>query len=42
MPVFLTVYVGANQTPKALVVADAIWCGICRPHPQPIEIPELY
>jgi hypothetical protein len=42
MPVFLAVYVGANQTPKAIVVADAIWCGICRPHPEPIEMPDIY
>jgi hypothetical protein len=42
LPFFLTVYVGANQTPKAIVVADAIWCGICRPQPEPIPMPEIY
>lgn len=42
MPTFLAVYVGANQTPKAIVVADAIWCGVCRPQPEPIEMPEMY
>jgi hypothetical protein len=41
-PNFIAVYVGANQTPKAIVVADAIWCGVCRPQPEPIEMPELY
>ncbi len=42
LPTFLAVYVGANQTPKAIVVADAIWCGVCRPQPEPIEMPEMY
>ncbi len=41
-PIFLGIYVGANQTPKAITVADAIWCGLCRPQPEPIEMPELY
>ncbi len=42
MPFVVTVYVGANQTPKAIVVADAIWCGICRPYPDPIKMPDIY
>lgn len=42
LPFFLTVYVGKNQTPKAIVVADAIWCGLCRPQPEPIDMPEIY
>jgi hypothetical protein len=42
MPFFLSVYVGANQIPKAIVVADAIWCGLCRPQGQPLEMPEIY
>ncbi|NDJ84279.1 MAG: hypothetical protein GYB66_00195 [Chloroflexi bacterium] len=41
-PYFLTVYVGANQTPKALVVADAVWCGECSPQSEPVEMPQLY
>lgn len=41
-PFFLTVYVGKNQTPKALVVADAIWCGECSPQSVPVEMPQLY
>ena len=41
-PIFLSIYVGANQTPKAIIVSDAIWCGICRPYPEPIEMPEIY
>ncbi len=42
MPFFLTVYVGEKQIPKAIVVADAIWCGACRPQPEPIEMPDIY
>jgi hypothetical protein len=26
---------------KALVVEDAVWCGTCKPRPDPIELPEL-
>jgi hypothetical protein len=28
--------------PKAIVVADALFCGVCKPQPEPIEMPELY
>lgn len=42
MPVILSVYVGANQTPKTIVVADALWCGQCKPQPEPIAMPEIY
>jgi len=41
-PYFMSVYVGANETPKAIVTADAIWCGQCRPQPEPVEMPDLY
>jgi len=41
-PFFMTIHVGEHNTPKALIVADAIWCGICRPQPEPIDMPELY
>ena len=26
---------------KALVVADAVYCGICKPQPEPLETPYL-
>ncbi len=41
-PYIMSVYIGANEVPKAIVVADAIWCGICRPQPEPIPMPDLY
>ncbi|MGQ9907655.1 MAG: hypothetical protein ACUVS2_02350 [Candidatus Flexifilum sp.] len=42
LPFTYTIFVGANNTPKALIVADAVWCGVCRPLSEPIELPELY
>lgn len=42
MPVILSVYVGRAQTPKTIVVADALWCGVCKPQPEPIPMPEIY
>ena len=42
MPNILTVFIGAEQMPKAIVVADALWCGSCRPQPEPIPMPEIY
>jgi hypothetical protein len=42
MPSFLVMYLGGRETPKGLAVGDVIWCGICKPQPEPIEMPELY
>ncbi len=42
MPSILTVYVGEGSIPKAIVVADALWCKTCRPQPEPIPMPEIY
>jgi hypothetical protein len=42
MPFVLTIYVGENQTPKAVVVGDALNCGVCKPQPQPIDMPEIF
>jgi hypothetical protein len=42
MPAILTIYVGEANTPKAVVVANALYCGVCKPQPEPIEMPELY
>ena len=30
------------STPKAVVVADALWCGTCKPEAQPVPMPEIY
>ena len=41
-PFILTIFVGQNQTPKAVVVADALFCGVCKPQPEPVDMPEIY
>jgi hypothetical protein len=41
MTYIISVYVGGKKVPKSLVVADAVWCGVCKPQPEPIEMPYL-
>lgn len=41
MNYIITVYSGSENTPKSLVVADAVFCGICKPQPEPLEMPYL-
>jgi hypothetical protein len=42
MNYIITVYIGGEKKiPKSLVVADAVWCGQCKPQPEPIEMPYL-
>ena len=35
------VYTSAQQRPQALVIADAVYCGICKPQPEPLDAPFL-
>jgi hypothetical protein len=42
MSTFIAMFLGANDTPKGLAVANVIWCGVCEPQPDPIEMPELF
>ena len=42
MSTFIAMYLGGNETPKGLAVANVIWCGICELQPEPISMPELY
>ena len=42
MPSILAMYLGAGETPKAVVVANAVWCTVCDPQPEPVAMPELY
>jgi hypothetical protein len=30
-----------DGTSRALVVEDALYCGVCRPRADPVELPEL-
>jgi hypothetical protein len=41
-PYPIAVYVGRDNMPKMIVVADALICGQCHPQPEPIEMPEIY
>jgi hypothetical protein len=41
MNYIITVYLDPENVPKALVVADAVYCGICKPQPEPLEMPYL-
>jgi hypothetical protein len=31
----------SKEVVKALVVEDALHCGVCKPRPDPVELPEL-
>ena len=42
MSTFISMFLGGQETPKGLAVADVIWCGICGPQPEPIPMPELF
>jgi hypothetical protein len=42
MTYIISVYISnTKKVPKSLVVADAVWCGVCKPQPEPIEMPYL-
>jgi hypothetical protein len=41
MPYILEIYRQTNGPHKALVVADALYCGVCKPKEDPVELPEL-
>lgn len=41
MNYIITVYVGKKMVPRSLVVADAVYCGVCKPQPEPLEMPYL-
>ena len=39
LPYIVTIF-GA-EPPRSIVVAGTLWCGVCRPQPEPIAMPEL-
>ena len=41
LPHIVDIYRDDEGTHKALVVADALWCGICKPKEDPVELPQL-
>jgi hypothetical protein len=40
-PFILSVYKGDEGVNKAIVVADAVFCGLCNPREQPVALKEL-
>ena len=38
----MAMYLGNQETPKSVVINNAIWCGICEPIEEPIPMPEMY
>jgi hypothetical protein len=41
-PYILSLYTAhSKEVVKALVVDDALHCGVCKPRPDPIDVPEL-
>ena len=40
LPYVLELFRGKDVT-RALVVEDALFCGACRPRPDPLDLPEL-
>ena len=41
LPHIEEVYRDGQGMYKALVVADALWCGVCQPREDPVELPQL-
>ena len=41
LPHIEEIYQSEQGIHKALVVADALWCGVCQPKEDPVELPQL-
>jgi hypothetical protein len=41
MPHIVALYRDQQQTHKAVVTAKALFCGVCEPREDPVELPEL-
>jgi hypothetical protein len=41
MPHIEALYRDNKGVHKALVVADVLYCGVCQPREDPVELPEL-
>jgi hypothetical protein len=40
-PYIVGLYRGEDGIQKAIVVPDAVYCGVCKPREQPVPLPEL-
>ncbi len=41
MPFILSVYCPGGGGSRAIVVSGALYCGMCKPLPSPVDMPEL-
>jgi hypothetical protein len=41
LPRILAIFSNSQGKHEALVVGDAVWCGVCKPKEDPVELPEL-
>jgi hypothetical protein len=41
LPHIEALFHSAQGSYKALVVADALYCGVCQPREDPVELPDL-
>jgi hypothetical protein len=41
LPHIEALYHDENGVQKALVVGEALYCGVCRPQDDPVELPQL-
>ncbi len=41
MPYIVNLYTGEKGDHMAIVVPDAVYCGICKPRERPVPMPEL-
>lgn len=41
LPYLTVVYEGPNG-PEGLAVENVLWCGICKPHPEPVPLRGLF
>lgn len=40
-PFIVGLYTGEGGVHKAIVVSDAVYCGLCKPHERPVPLPDL-
>jgi hypothetical protein len=41
LPFIVDIFTDSQGEYKALVVGDALYCGICKPKEDPVDLPEL-
>jgi hypothetical protein len=41
MPHIVALYHDSRNTHKAIITARALFCGVCEPREDPVEVPEL-